>query len=260
MEKFIADILSEFKGYYDAIVPLMPKLLFALIVLFVFRIIAKRAKKSLLLSLQKNGNDKLTTAFIGKLINAIILLLSLLIFLRIIGMGGLATGIWGTAGVGAFIIGFAFKDIGEHFLAGFILAFNRPFRVGDLVELGGEKGKVISLNIRTTHLKTFDGQDVYVPNGNIIKNSLINYTIDGFIRKEFTISLDYRENVDNVIQTILSSLENVDGILNEKKQPSVAIQDIGRSTLSLTIYYWLDTFNDEINATQVHIDAITSVN
>ena len=76
------------------------------------------------------------------------------------------------AGISAFIIGFALKDIGENFLAGIILAFKRPFRVGDIVDINGLKGKVLTLNLRDTQIKTGDGKDVFIPNAVIIKNPL----------------------------------------------------------------------------------------
>ena len=88
-------------------------------------------------------------------------MVALLLVLTIIGLGGVATGLLSGAGVGAFVIGFAFKDIGENFLAGILMAFDRPFNVGDTVELGGEKGKVIALNLRNTQVKSFDGIRIF---------------------------------------------------------------------------------------------------
>ena len=69
------------------------------------------------------------------------------------------------------------------------MAFKRPFRVGDFVESGVIRGTVLALNVRDTLLKTPDGKDVSVPNALIIKNPLINYTIDGFLRFDFVVGL-----------------------------------------------------------------------
>ena len=66
-----------------------------------------------------------------------LVIFGLLLFLGIVGLGKAASGLLAGAGVSAFIIGFAFKDIGENFLAGIIMAFDRPFRIGDVVEIAG---------------------------------------------------------------------------------------------------------------------------
>jgi small-conductance mechanosensitive channel len=104
-----------------------------------------------------------------------------MVVFRFVGLTGVVSGLLAGAGISAFIIGFALKDIGENFLAGILLAFKRPFRVGDLVDIGGIRGTVLILNLRDTQIKTPDGKDVFIPNANIIKNPLVNFTIDGFI-------------------------------------------------------------------------------
>tara|TARA_B110000046_G_scaffold47958_1_gene53064 strand:+ start:43216 stop:43455 length:240 start_codon:yes stop_codon:yes gene_type:complete len=65
------------------------------------------------------------------------------------------------AGVTAILLGFAFKDIGENLLAGIMLAFNRPFTIGNVIELDGFLVTGKALQLRSTHLRTFDGRDIY---------------------------------------------------------------------------------------------------
>ncbi len=257
--QFITDLGTHVYGYYDYLVALLPKLIIGLIILTIWWLVAKRIKTTLVRQLTKNTDDPLTIRFIGRIAFVCMILIGILFFLKVVGLGSVATGILGTAGVSAFIIGFAFKDIGEHFLGGFVLAFNRPFRVGDLVELNGQKGTVMALNIRDTHLKTFDGRDLYIPNGSIIKNTLVNYTIDGYMRHEFNLGLDYEENVEEAIKTILEVVPTVPGVLDEDRKPSVAIRDLGASSLNLTVYYWLDTFDKSVSGGKVRIEVIKSV-
>ncbi|HAZ24509.1 MAG TPA: mechanosensitive ion channel protein MscS, partial [Algoriphagus sp.] len=102
----------------------------------------------------------------------------------------LVSGLLAGAGITAFVIGFALKDIGENFLAGILLAFKRPFKVGDTVDINGIRGVVLNLNLRDTQIKTPDGKDVFIPNATIIKNPLVNFTIDGFLRYDFIVGLD----------------------------------------------------------------------
>lgn len=256
MEDFKETLLITLERYYSDIAVLLPQLALGILALLFFWLVNKYVSRLLNKAMSGKLDDPLVGRFIIRIVKVILFALAVLTFMKIIGLGGIAAGIWGTAGIGAFVIGFAFKDIGEHFLAGFILAFSRPFRVGDTVESNGIIGKVKGLNLRDTHIKTFDGKDVYIPNGSVIKNPLINYTIDGFIRKEFTIGIDYIADIDMAVSTLLDVITKHPDVLNDQKKPVVAISKIGTSSLELKSYYWLNTFDTKINTTQVERELI----
>ena len=112
----------------------------------------------------------------------------------------------GAATISTFVIGFAFKDIAENFLAGVMLAFNRPFRLKDTIKTGNVEGNILEMHLsRYTH-KNFRRKDVYIPNAQIIKTPLYNYTIDGFLRQEFIIGIDYKSDIDLARNTIIDVL------------------------------------------------------
>ena len=256
MENFWVDIKSNVLGYYDGLVELFPRLLVCIMVITVGWIIYRIVKRYLAAKLNVVLDDPLIAKFIVRVVKVALMIIVLLICLKIIGLEKIATGLWGTAGVGAFILGFAFKDIGENFLAGFMLAFSRPFRNGDIIEVNGIKGKVIGLTMRNTHLKTFSGKDVYIPNSQLIKNVLINDTIDGFIRQEYSLEVHQNTNIDEMEKTLLETLKGIHGILQEEKVPSVWVNGIVDGKISLTIRYWLDTFDSSIDSSLVRRTAI----
>lgn len=259
MTDFLNDVTAYMENYYQLMVELFPRILLSLLVLFISWMISLFTRNRLKVILNRKIDDPLLARFIIRIVRITVYIIAALLILKIVGLGGAATAVWGTAGVGAFIIGFAFKDIFEHFLAGILLAFDRPFRIGDIVELDGNKGTVVALTIRSTHIKTFDGQDVYIPNGNIIKNALKNYTIDGFWRHDFTIGLDYGSDVNKAIGIILDELKKIPEILKEAKEPAVVVSDLSPSTLNLLVLFWLDTFDKNINAGAVKVKAVNNV-
>ncbi|GEM_PF-2160817 len=75
--------------------------------------------------------------------------------------------------------------IGENFLVGILLSFKRLFRIGDVVDINGIKGQMLTLNLRDTHTKTVDAKDVFIPNVTVVKNPLVNFSIGGFLRYDF---------------------------------------------------------------------------
>lgn len=259
MEKLLDDIWINTIGYYDIFVAFLPKAIIASVIFGILFTIANRGQRFFTSSLSKKMDDPLLASFLGRILKIFIVLVAVMIALKILGWGDIAAGLFAGASFSAIVVGFAFKDIGENFLAGIILAFNRPFRVGDTVELGGLTGQVVALNMRTSHIKTFDGKDVYIPNASIVKNPVINYTIDGFLRHQFTIGLDYGSDVNKAIDLIKQTLDDIDGILTEEKNTNVFVSDLNTSTLDLSVQYWLNTFDPKYSGTVIKTRAVNNV-
>lgn len=257
--KIIDDLINQVVGYYDSLVILLPKLILGLVISFLLYKILRGFTKRFVKYLTSRTDDKLLINFLDGLINTALILFSIFLFLYIIGQAGLASGILGAATISSVVIGFAFKDIAENFLAGLIMAFNRPFRIGDYVQTGSVEGSVVEMSIRETHLKTSDGKDVYVPNGQIIKNPLYNYTIDGFIRGSFTVGVAYDSNVEEVRKTILAVLQTVPGVLLENKLPRTHVTKLNTNTVDIEVHYWINTFDKRFSGLEVKSQAQTKI-
>lgn len=222
-----------------------PTILFSILLfiigLLIIKLINKYAKRIIVLK----ANDPLIADFLLSIISLVLTVVLFVICLGILGFDDVTNKILAGAGLTTFIIGFALKDIGENFLAGILMAFQRPFRIGDLIQIDNIKGRVIEMSLRSTTLKTLDGIDAYIPNATILKNTLENFTIDQLMRNNFIINVTHDENIDKAIQSI-------DKILNENefvlKIPAhdVIVEKIENDIVSIGIYYWYRT--DEIKA------------
>ncbi|MEM1124741.1 MAG: mechanosensitive ion channel family protein [Bacteroidota bacterium] len=259
MDTFFQDIWLQLQSYYTQIVVLLPKVILAAIIFAFFYTLANRSRKFVNVRLTQRMDDPLLAAFLSRVVKIVLVITAFLIALQILGLAGMAAGIVTGASVSAIVIGFAFKDIGENFLAGIMLAFNRPFQVGDTVELNGHKGQVVSLNLRNSRIKTFDGKDIFIPNANVVKNPVVNYTMDGFLRFDFKVGLDYDSNVNQAVDIILNVMQQIPGILQTEKKPNVFVSDLGSSSMELTIHYWLDTFDKSVSSLKVKTQAIDEV-
>ncbi len=200
---------------------------------FISKVLTKRIKTKV--------TNSLSELFIAQIIRIILKVITFLFFLSLLGFNDITTKILAGAGILTFVLGFAFKDIGENFLAGIILAFKSPFQENDLIESEGIVGYVKELRIRETLVKTTDGKDVFIPNSQILKNPLINYTLDGFLRYDFNLGLDYSSDVKKAILLILDTLKSIDGVVHENKVPTVVIDELAASTINLKIFFWIDT-------------------
>ncbi len=260
MDKFTNDLWKVLNGYYLSFVKILPKLVLALVLFLIFMFLARQIRRWLIPRLTRNSDDTLLTGFLGDIGYWIMLILGLSVALGTIGLDGAVTNILAGAGLSAFILGFALKDIGENFLAGILLAFKRPFKIGDLVETQGVHGRVIDLSLRETIIKTLDGKDVYVPNGGILKSPLYNYSVDNFLRLDFSVDLDNREDYKRAIPLIKKALYDTSGVLSDAdRAPTVTIEEPKSNRLCTKISFWIKSYETETQAPAIKTEAIQNV-
>ncbi|MBU3926812.1 MAG: mechanosensitive ion channel family protein [Bacteroidetes bacterium] len=205
-------------------------------------LIAEFSKRRIKRRISRRATNPITATFISQIISFALKTIVVLVTLYLLGLNSFTNKILAGAGLLAFVIGFALKDIGENFLAGIILAFKSPFKLDDLIEVDKIIGFVKDINIRETHIKTPDGKDVFMPNSIILKNPLFNYTIDGFLRYEFVVGIAYENNSTEAIKAILEAVNNVEGVLKGERKPAVIINELAVSTINIIVMFWVDTF------------------
>ena len=229
--------LSE---YWQAFLHTLPRIAFALVILLVLVVVARQVSLLATARLNRKAKDPLFGRFVANLIRYTLLAGCLILFLHILGLTGIAGGLLAGAGISALIFGFAFKDIAENFLAGIILAFDRPFGLNDTVRIGEEIGHVMALNFRTTHVKTFDEKDVFIPNARIIKEPLVNLTRDGLIRLDFVVGIAYEDDISAAMALIVRETAVVEGVEADKK-PFAVVEEMAASTVNIRVFFWSQT-------------------
>jgi len=216
----------------------------AFILIFVFSgfFIVNFIKRRIRRRLDRKSPNHITASFISEIISFVLKTVVVLITLYLLGLATFTNKILASAGILAFVIGFALKDIGENFLAGIILAFKSPFKLNDLIAVNGIEGFVKDINIRETLIKTPDGKDVFLPNSIILKNPLFNYTLDGFLRYEFMVGIAYEKNPTEAMKVILETVNKVAGVLQGDRKPAITITELTANTININVKFWVDTF------------------
>jgi len=233
---------DSFTHFYESIIAQLPGIGMGLLIIILGVLIGSWIGNFARTRISRRTNDPLMSKFLGKTIKIISLIIAIMLALRAAGLGGIATAILTAAGASAVVLGFAFKDIGENFIAGIILAFNRPFDVNDTVEIGDNFGKVKALEFRYTKLKTFDGKDVYIPNSDVLTTPVTNYTEDGFFRWNFIIGIAYEDNIEGAKETVMEALRKEPNVIEDEEHENFVIEDeLATSTVNLKVFFWVDT-------------------
>jgi small conductance mechanosensitive channel len=143
-------------------------------------------------------------------------------------------------GIIGFTVGFALQNIMQNFVSGIILLVQRPFRVGHVVNIAGFDGTVLKIDLRTTEVKTLDGRIVFLPNGDVLAQPIINYTRAETRRVELPIGISYDSDTEKVRKIILDEIKKISGYL-DSPEPIVLFQTFGASSIDLTVFFWVDT-------------------
>lgn len=227
---------------YNNFIEQLPGIAIGILIIILGTLIASWIGRFATKRISARTHDPLMSRFLGKAIKYTFISIAIMLALRAAGLGGIATGILTAAGASAVVLGFAFKDIGENFIAGIILAFSRPYDVNDTVDIDGNFGKVKSLEFRYTKLKTFDGKDVYIPNSDVLTKPVTNFTEDGFFRWDFIIGIAYEDNITGAKQIILDALKKEENVIEDEEHENFVIEDqLATSTVNLKVFFWVDT-------------------
>lgn len=229
--------------YAVSIAELLPKLILAACVLVLFFFIGFGIRWLIRRRISnKKDASSIVGSFIAELVFWILTILGVFSALKTLGFSGLANSLIAGAGVSAIIFGFAFKDILENFLAGIMLTIQKPFKIGDIIQVDGYKGPVKSLDLRTTHIRLADGRDIWIPNGQMVKSVLTNFTRDGLLRHEFTVSIVLRDDTEAARNAVVAFLKSQKTIL-QKPAPNVIIDSLAISRVELKVMFWINQLN-----------------
>jgi small-conductance mechanosensitive channel len=143
-------------------------------------------------------------------------------------------------GILGFTIGFALQKIMQNFASGVILLIQQPFNVGDAIDVNGYGGTVLSINLGTTEMRTFDGLIVIIPNADVLSNTITNYTRAKLRRIELPVGVSYGADPIKVRHVILEAVRNVPGFVGEPV-PMAVFHTFDGSTLDVKTYFWFDT-------------------
>lgn len=161
-------------------------------------------------------------------------------------------------GILGFTIGFALQNIMQNFVSGVILLLQRPFKVGDAVNIAGFDGAVLEVGLRTTEMKTLDGRIVFLPNADVLAHPITNYTRAKLRRIELPVGVAYGSDTELVRKTILDVLPKVEGFITNPA-PKVLFHTFGASSVDLSVLFWISTTDPAASPLAAKDEALTLI-
>ena len=189
-------------------------------------------------------------------VRAVIILFGVVAALNLLNATALVTAVLGSAGVVGLVLGFAFKDIAENYVAGILLSLRQPFAPGDLVVIDGNEGKVVSLHSRTTVLMTLEGNELRLPNALVFKAIILNYSRNPNRRFDFTIPIDLAQSIRTAQSLALEQICGIEGLLLDPG-PSWTVHEYSAGGVVLRFFGWVDQRESDLG--KVRSEAIRRI-
>lgn len=193
---------------------------------------------------------------IRNVVRVVILLFGVVVALNLLNATALVTAVLGSAGVVGLVLGFAFKDIAENYVAGILLSLRQPFAPGHHVVIDGNEGKVVALHSRTTVLMTMEGNELRLPNALVFKAIILNYSRNPNRRFDFTIPIDLAQSIRSAQSLALEQICGVEGLLQDPS-PSWTVHEYGPGGIVLRFFGWVDQRSSDVG--KVRSEAIRRV-
>ncbi len=234
-------------GMIQSLLARAPYILVALLVFLGFLIAARVFRRVVHAAGVRTRLDVTLADLLGRIVSFTLTVLGLFVAAVIIfpsfKPGDLVAGL----GITSVAIGFAFKDVLQNFFAGVLILWRRPFVVGDQIRVKEYEGTVEDINVRSTRLKTYDGERAVLPNGDVYTSAILVRTAYDKRRVRFTVGIGYPDSIEEARETIHRVLRETEGVLYDPG-PWVYVTELAPSSVNFTVYFWAESHQANVLA------------
>ncbi|HVN92644.1 MAG TPA: mechanosensitive ion channel domain-containing protein [Terracidiphilus sp.] len=217
-------------GFIDRV----PALVLAIAVFFLFyllsRLLARVITKTIL---RRRANVALVFA---RLVAGATIMLGLLVSISVVAPSFRASDLIKILGIGGVAIGFAFQNILQNFLAGLLLLWSEPFRVGDEIKVDAFEGKVKEIQTRATIIVTYDEREVVIPNADLFTKSVIVNTAEGMRRWQYDFDVKKTGDLDGLKKAIVDAVRGVSGVLGDP-EPEALVAEVTADAFKIRVLW-----------------------
>ncbi|WP_224448835.1 mechanosensitive ion channel family protein [Haloprofundus salilacus] len=192
--------------------------------------------------LRQQGHDETVRTLADSLMAAVVWVLALAVGLMLAGFGTVIAALGVFGGALALAVGFAAQDLLGNFVAGIFILKDKPFEVGDWIEVGDITGRVEDIDLRVTRVRTFDNERITVPNGELANNPLKNPVAYDRLRQQFVFGIGYEDDIDQAKAAILNEVGRIPEVLDDPA-PDIRVTELEDSYVGLNTRFWVDNPN-----------------
>jgi small-conductance mechanosensitive channel len=235
----------------------LPTLILAVAVFGLFAAIGWSIKRGVHRFARDRRRHRNVALVLGRLVNGLVLVVGVLVAAVIVFPDYTPSSLLATLGIGGLVVGFAFRDVLENYLAGVLMLLTEPFRIGDQIVFDRYEGTVEEIQTRATLILTYDGRRVVIPNAKLFTTPVTVNTAFESRRIEYDFGIGFGDDIARAKALIIETLRGQDGVLAEPP-PDVLTYELGPSAVSLRVRWWITPpkRNDALEARDVVLEAV----
>ncbi len=250
-------LLSKLEAWGDQLILMLPNLVVALVLLIITFWAAK---------VIQNASDRVIGRFshsaaINNLVSTIIYITLLLVgfffVLSVLQLDKVVVSLLAGVGIIGLALGFAFQDIAANFISGVIIAVQKPFGVGDMIETNDYFGIIERITLRTVDIRKPTGELVKLPNKMVFENPLTNYSVHGVRRVDLEVGISYAEDLEQVQKIVIDALEDVKNRV-KSRDIEVMYDSFGDSSINFKARFWV-SYSRQVDYVGAKSDAIIRI-
>ncbi len=238
LNKAVGIIFDKLDGWLQSLVAMLPNAIVAVLIIIVFFILAKFLR-TLSRRLMNRFSDRETiNKLFSTFIHLFVIITGLIIALNVLHLDQTVTSLLAGAGIIGLALGFAFQDISANFIAGIIMAFRKPIRVGDIISSQDYTGIVDKIDLRVTIIRTFQGLHVIIPNKDVFQSPVTNFTRTNERRIDLSVGVSYGDDLEKVKKVTLEAVQKLPDIMPDK-EVKLYFSEFADSSINFTIMVWI---------------------
>ncbi|MES2273053.1 MAG: mechanosensitive ion channel domain-containing protein [Chlamydiota bacterium] len=239
IEPSLWDFTKALRTQWQSLLHKIPSILLGAILLLATWPLAYYGAKYARTLLRRKFPKSLLEDVIARATGLVIFLIGVYFIFEMANLTGAALAILSGTGLLGIILGIAFREITENFLASILLSVQHPFHAGDLIEIEGFVGHVQLLTMRVTILMSLEGHQIQIPNAIVYKSNIRNYTSNPNLREEFTLNIGCNDSISKAQEIALNILETHEAVL-KTPEPWALVDSLAQGAITLRIYFWLN--------------------
>jgi small conductance mechanosensitive channel len=238
IDKALELILSKLEKWGEHLVLMLPNITVAVVLLILTFVIARTVQNGLTRIMGRFTHSPAINNLISTLVYISLILIGIFFVLGVLKLDTVVVSLLASVGIIGLALGFAFQDIAANFISGIIIAVQKPFRVGDMIETNDYFGVIERITLRTIDIRRVTGELVKLPNKMVFENPVTNYSFYHMRRIDLDVGVSYAEDLERVAKIVIDCLQDVKNRIKDRPV-EVMYDEFGDSSINFKARFWV---------------------
>jgi small conductance mechanosensitive channel len=250
-------LLSKLEGWGEYLILMLPNFVVAIILLIITFAVARFIRNGLDKVIGRISHSAALNNLISTILYITLLAVGFFFVLSVLQLDKVVVSLLAGVGIIGLALGFAFQDIAANFISGIIIAVQKPFGVGDMIETNDFFGVIERVSLRTLDIRKPSGELVKLPNKMVFENPVTNFSSSGTRRLDLDVGVSYGEDLEKVKQVVIEALQDVQNRV-KTKEIEVMFDAFNDSSIDFKARFWI-SYSRQIDFVSAKSDAIMKI-